>query len=131
MGVPFLFTVSVCLGCMMAENCRRRSALTAGAAVFSAALVLAAAAVPQIYLPSAAAVWCMVLAAGAAVLSVQIRRLFNEMLKLRMKAMSRRIGFQNINRPFARRDRRAQALVSVYTVRCRLASGISSVSARP
>ena len=78
MGVPFLFTVSVCLGCMMAENCRRRSALTAGAAVFSAALVLAAAAVPQIYLPSAAAVWCMVLAAGAAVLSVQIRRLFNE-----------------------------------------------------
>lgn len=78
MGVPFLFTVSVCLGCMMAENCRRRSALTAGAAVFSSALVLAAAAVPQIYLPSAAAVWCMVLAAGAAVLSVQIRRLFNE-----------------------------------------------------
>ena len=55
-GVPFLFTVSVCMGCMMAETRRRRSVLTAGAGVLSAVLVLAAAAVPQVYLPSAAAV---------------------------------------------------------------------------
>lgn len=78
MGVPFLFTVSVCLGCMMAETRRRRSAMTAGAGLLSAVLVLAAAAVPEVYLPSAAAVWCMALAAGMAVLAVQIRRLFNE-----------------------------------------------------
>lgn len=77
-GVPFLFTVSVCMGCMMAETRRRRSVLTAGAGVLSAVLVLAAAAVPQVYLPSAAAVWGMALAAGAAVLAAQIRRLFHE-----------------------------------------------------
>ena len=77
-GVPFLFTVSVCMGCMMAETRRRRSVLTAGAGVLSAVLVLAAAAVPQVYLPSAAAVWCMALAAGAGVLTAQIRRLFHE-----------------------------------------------------
>lgn len=77
-GVPFLFTVSVCLGCMMAETRRRRFAMTAGAGLLSAVLVLAATAVPEVYLPSAAAVWCMALAAGMAVLAVQIRRLFNE-----------------------------------------------------
>ena len=77
-GVPFLFTVSVCLGCMMAETRWRRSAMTAGAGLLSAVLVLAAATVPEVYLPSAAAVWCMALAAGMAVLAVQIRRLFNE-----------------------------------------------------
>ena len=77
-GVPFLLTVSVCLGCMMAETRRRRSAMTAGAGVLSAVLVLAAEAVPEVYLPSAAAAWCMALAAGMAVLAVQIRWLFNE-----------------------------------------------------
>lgn len=76
-GVPFLFTVSVCLGGLMAETRRRKSALTAGAGVLSAVLVLAAAAVPQVYLPSASAVWCMALAAGTAVLVVQVRRFFN------------------------------------------------------
>ena len=76
MGVPFLFTVSICLGCLMMERGRRKRYPLAAAGIASVVLTWFLTLLPGLYLLSAAAVWCAGLAAGLTVLFLQVGRLF-------------------------------------------------------
>ena len=76
MGVPFLFTVSICLGCLMTERGRRKRYPLAAAGIASVVLTWILTLLPGLYLLSAAAVWCAGLAAGLTVLLLQVGRLF-------------------------------------------------------
>ena len=76
MGVPFLFTVSICLGCLMMERGRRKRYPLAAAGIVSVVLTWFLTLLPGLYLLSAAAVWCVGLAAGLTVLILQVGRLF-------------------------------------------------------
>ena len=76
MGVPFLFTVSICLGCLMTERGRRKRYPLAAAGIASVVLTWFLTLLPGLYLLSAAAVWCAGLAAGLTVLFLQVGRLF-------------------------------------------------------
>ena len=91
-GVPFLFTVSACLMCLMAETIKNRSLAVIMAGAAAAAVFGITASVPELYSggdPVAESfIWQSRLAAGAAVcaggvllLAVQIRRLFKEIGK--------------------------------------------------
>ena len=75
MGVPFLFTVSICLGCLMMERGRRKRYPLAAAGIASVVLTWFLTLLPGLYLLSAA-VWCVGLAAGLTVLILQVGRLF-------------------------------------------------------
>ena len=81
MGVPFVLTVSVCIGVLRFEGLRNRAYPVPAAGILSAAGVLVLASAQQIYTVSAVAVWGAALAAGAAVLFAQIRHLFQEIDK--------------------------------------------------
>ena len=76
MGVPFLFTVSICLGCLMTERGRRKRYPLAAAGIASVVLTGILTLLPGLYLLSAAAVWCAGFAAGLTVLLLQVGRLF-------------------------------------------------------
>ena len=76
MGVPFLFTVSICLGCLMTERGRRKRYPLAAAGIASVVLTWILTLLPGLYLLSAAAVWCAGFAGGLTVLLLQVGRLF-------------------------------------------------------
>ena len=76
MGVPFLFTVSICLGCLMMEAGRRKRYPLVAAGIASAVLTWILTSLPGLYLLSAAVVWCAGFAAGLILLLLQVGRLF-------------------------------------------------------
>ena len=76
MGVPFLFTVSICLGCLMMEAGRRKRYPLVAAGIASAVLTWILTILPGLYLLSAAAVWCAGFTVGLIFLFLQVGRLF-------------------------------------------------------
>ena len=76
MGVPFLFTVSICLGCLMMESGRRKRYPLVAAGIASAVLTWILTILPGLYLLSAAAVWCAGFTVGLIFLFLQVGRLF-------------------------------------------------------
>lgn len=74
-GVPFLFTVSICMAVLLTEIGRRKTYfLVIG--MLSVIIILALSSVPRLYFASAFIIWCIAFAIGCVFLCIQIRQLF-------------------------------------------------------
>ena len=74
-GVPFLFTVSICMAVLLTETWRRKTHfLVIG--MLSVIIILALSSVPSLYFASAFIIWCIAFAIGCIFLCIQIRQLF-------------------------------------------------------
>ena len=74
-AVPFVFTVTVCIGILQARFFHSRSYPVPAAGAFCASASLVLASVPHFYQPSAFLFWCIGLVAELFMLAVQIGRL--------------------------------------------------------
>ena len=79
-GVPFLFTVSICMAILLTETGRRKTYfLVIG--MLSVIIILGLSSVPGLYFASAFTIWCIAFVIGCIFLCMQIRRLFIEINK--------------------------------------------------
>lgn len=75
-GVPFLFTVSICMAVLLTEIGRRRKTYFLVIGMLSVIIILALSSVPRLYIASAFIIWCIAFAIGCIFLCIQIRQLF-------------------------------------------------------
>lgn len=75
-GVPFLFTVSICMAVLLTEIGRRRKTFFLVIGMLSVIIILALSSVPRLYFASAFIIWCIAFAIGCIFLCIQIRQLF-------------------------------------------------------
>ena len=75
-GVPFLFTVSICMAVLLTEIGRRRKTYFLVIGMLSVIIILALSSVPRLYFASAFIIWCIAFAIGCIFLCIQIRQLF-------------------------------------------------------
>ena len=74
-GVPFLFTVSICMAVLLTEIGRRKTYfLVIG--MLSVTIILALSSVPRLYFASAFIIWCIAFSIGCIFLCIQIKQLF-------------------------------------------------------
>ena len=79
-GVPFLFTVSICMAILLTETGRRKTYfLVIG--MLSVIIILGLSSVPGLYFASAFTIWCIAFVIGCIFLCMQIRQLFIEINK--------------------------------------------------
>ena len=80
-GVPFLFTVSICMAVLLTEIGRRRKTYFLVIGMLSVIIILALSSVPRLYIASAFIIWCIAFAIGCIFLCIQIRQLFISIIK--------------------------------------------------
>ena len=75
-GVPFLFTVSICMAVLLTEIGRRRKTYFLVIGMLSVIIILALSSVPRLYFASAFIIWCIAFSIGCIFLCIQIKQLF-------------------------------------------------------
>lgn len=75
-AVPFLFTVSVCMGGLLTETFRNRSYHVVVTGILSVIVILILTSIPKLYCASAIMFWCIGFAVGVIMLFIQVRQLF-------------------------------------------------------